>query len=105
MGEFARPSGIGEREMAARANKLLSTPRRRSTNEIVANLLQVRPEQGVDLAVRREQGAMVFEFKVKLDEAEELMMGANEIAALVQVAVMNVRFKRNVGAVSFRRQS
>jgi hypothetical protein len=95
---------IGEREMAVRANKLLSTPRRRTTNEIVANLLQVRPEQGVDLAVRREQGAMVFEFKVKLDEAEELMMGANEIAALVQVAVMNVRFKRNVGAVSFRRQ-
>jgi hypothetical protein len=95
---------IGEREMAARANKLLSTPRRRTTDEIVANLLQVRPEQGVDLAVRREQGSLVFEFKVKLDEAEELMLGANQIAALVQVAVMNVRFKRNVGAVSFRRQ-
>ncbi|WP_157697565.1 hypothetical protein [Caballeronia calidae] len=95
---------IGEREMTARANKMLSAPRRRTTNEILANLLQVRPEQGVELAVRREHGAMVFEFKVTLDEAEELMMGANEIAALVQVAVMNVRYKRNVGAISIRRQ-
>jgi hypothetical protein len=47
---------------------------------------------------------MVLEFKVKLDEAEELLAGASEIAALVQVAVMNVRFKRNVGTVSVRRQ-
>ncbi|GJH30904.1 hypothetical protein [Caballeronia novacaledonica] len=95
---------IGEREMAARANKMLSAPRRRTIDEIVANLLQVRPEQGVELAVRRDHGAMVLEFKVKLDEAEELLVGASEIAALVQVAVMNVRFKRNVGTVSVRRQ-
>lgn len=95
---------IGQPEMVARANKMLNAPRRRTIDEIVTNLLQVRPEQGVELAVRRCKGAMVLEFKVKLDEAEELLAGASEIAALVQVAVMNVRFKRNVGTVSVRRQ-
>jgi hypothetical protein len=89
-------NAIGEREMAARAKKILSAPRRRTTNEILANLLQVRPDQGVELAVRREQTSMVFEFKVALDEAEELITGSSEIAALIQVAMMNLRFKRNV---------
>ncbi|BBQ03610.1 hypothetical protein BSFA1_87380 (plasmid) [Burkholderia sp. SFA1] len=88
-------NAIGEREMAARAQKILSAPRRRTTNEILANLLQVRPEQGVELAVRRERTSMVFEFRVPLEEGEELMNSTSEIAALVQVAMMNVRFKRN----------
>jgi hypothetical protein len=91
-------NAIGESEMTARAKKILSAPRRRTTNEILANLLQVRPEQGVELAVRREKTAIVFEFKVALNEAEELMTGTSEIAALVQVALMNVRFKRNADA-------
>jgi len=88
-------NAIGESEMITRAKKILSAPRRRTTDDVLANLLQVRPEQGVELAVRREKTSMVFEFKVPLNETEELMTGTNEIAALVQVAMMNVRFKRN----------
>lgn len=88
-------NAIGESELTARAKKILGAPRRRTTDQILAELLLVRPEQGVELAVRRGKTAMVFEFKVPLDETEELLTGTNEIAALVQVAMMNVRFKRN----------
>lgn len=88
-------NAIGEREMAERAKKILNTPRRRTTDQILAELLEVRPEQGVELAVRREKTSMIFEFKVALKESEELMNSTSEIAALVQVALMNVRFKRN----------
>ncbi|SAL51067.1 hypothetical protein AWB70_04149 [Caballeronia cordobensis] len=91
-------NAIGESEMTERAKKILSAPRRRTIDEIVASLLQVRSEQGVELAVRREKASIVFEFKVALDESEELMTGTSEIAALVQVALMNVRFKRNADA-------
>ncbi|SAL05603.1 hypothetical protein AWB81_07229 [Caballeronia arationis] len=95
---------IGTRELATRAEKMLLTPRRRTTDEIVATLLQVRPEQGVELVVRREPTAMVFEFRVGLAETEELMVGTDELAALVQVSVMNMRFKRHVGSVSVRKK-
>jgi len=88
-------NAIGESELTARAKDILSAPRRRTTDEILAKLLQVRPEQGVELVIRREKTSMVFEFKVPLSETEELMTGTNELAALVQVAMMNVRFKRN----------
>ncbi|SAK63465.1 hypothetical protein AWB82_03314 [Caballeronia glebae] len=88
-------NAIGESELTARAKEILSAPRRRTTDEILAKLLDVRPEQGVELVVRREKTSMVFEFKVPLSETEELMTSTKEIAALVQVAMMTVRFKRN----------
>ncbi|VXC81849.1 conserved hypothetical protein [Burkholderia sp. 8Y] len=95
---------IGETEMAVRASKMLNAPRRRTIDEMIATLLDVRPEQGVDLAVRRKDNKMIFEFKVDLRETDDLLLSANQIAALVQVAVMNVRFKRQIGTVSLRKR-
>jgi hypothetical protein len=85
---------IGTEELAGRATGILGAPRRRSTDQIVAALLNVRFKGEGNVRVRWKGSDMVFECRVPVNEPEELVFTAEEMAALIEMSIMTLKVKK-----------
>lgn len=89
---------LGTAEMVDRAKALLTEPKRRSADQIVAHLMSVKEESGLTLRVRKDRSQrvtrFVFEFSVEAPQADEIITAGQDLAPIVHMVLSMLRTRR-----------
>lgn len=89
---------IGAAKMVARADELLQDSKRRSVEQIVAHLMGVKEQSGLELKVRQDRSQrvtrFVFEFSVEVAQTHEIINAGEELAGLISMVLSMLKRRR-----------
>jgi hypothetical protein len=89
---------IGTAEMIDRAAELLSQPKRRTVEQVIAHLLKVKEESGIELKVRKDRSRrgtrFVFEFSIEARQADDIIASGEQLAPIILMVLSMIRSTR-----------